>query len=74
MKNANDNVVSWIGTLSSVVGSFVVAFQIFVLGYTLFLVGCACWLWIAVKTRNHSLLVLNGFFMVANIIGLVKSW
>jgi len=56
-----------------VIGSFVVAFQVFVIGYILFLVGSISWLWVAVKTRNLSLGVLNGFFMVANIIGLWKA-
>ena len=67
------NMIGWIGTVASVVGSFVVAFQIFVLGYVLFLIGSVSWLWVAIKTRNLSLGVLNGFFMVANIIGLWRS-
>lgn len=66
--------IGWIGTVASVIGSFVVAFQVFVLGYILFLVGSISWLWVAIKSRNTSLGVLNGFFLVANIIGLVKSW
>jgi hypothetical protein len=66
--------IGWIGTVASVIGSFVVAFQILVIGYILFLVGCVCWLWVSFKTRNLSLGVLNGFFMCANIIGLIKSW
>jgi len=65
--------IGWIGTVASVIGSFVVAFQVFVLGYILFLVGCVCWLWVALKSRNVSLGVLNGFFLVANIIGLWKA-
>ena len=65
--------IGWIGTVASVIGSFVVAFQVFVIGYFLFLVGSISWLWVAVKTRNLSLGVLNGFFMVANIIGLWKA-
>jgi hypothetical protein len=65
--------IGWIGTVASVIGSFVVAFQVFVLGYVLFLIGSVSWLWVAVKTRNLSLGVLNGFFMLANIIGLWRS-
>jgi hypothetical protein len=65
--------IGWIGTVASVIGSFVVAFQIFVVGYALFLIGSVSWLWVAVKTRNLSLGVLNGFFMAANIIGLWRS-
>ncbi len=65
--------IGWIGTIASVIGSFVVAFQIFVVGYVLFLIGSVSWLWVAVKTRNLSLGVLNGFFLCANIIGLWRS-
>jgi hypothetical protein len=65
--------IGWIGTIASVIGSFVVAFQIFVVGYALFLIGSVSWLWVAVKTRNLSLGVLNGFFLCANIIGLWRS-
>jgi hypothetical protein len=65
--------IGWIGTVASVIGSFVVAFQVFVLGYALFLIGSISWLWVAVKTRNLSLGVLNGFFMLANLIGLWRS-
>jgi hypothetical protein len=67
------DMIGWIGTVASVIGSFVVAFQVFVVGYVLFLIGSASWLWIAFKTRNVSLGVLNGFFMLANIIGLLRS-
>ena len=65
--------ISWIGTVASVAGSFIVAMQIFVWGYVLFLIGSVSWLWVAIKTRNMSLGVLNGFFLIANIIGLAKS-
>lgn len=62
--------IGWIGTVASVAGSFLVAFKIFLLGYILFLIGAVSWLWIAVKTRNWSLGVLNGFFLTANVVGL----
>lgn len=65
--------IGWIGTGTSIIGSFLVAFHLFTMGYIFFLVGASCWLWIAYKTRNSSLGVLNLFFTVANIIGLVNS-
>ena len=65
--------ISWIGTVASVAGSFIVAMQVFVWGYVLFLIGSVSWLWVAIKTRNMSLGVLNGFFLIANIIGLWKA-
>jgi hypothetical protein len=65
--------LGWIGTISSVIGSFLVALGIMIGGYTLFLIGAGSWLWVALKTRNWSLGVLNGFFMVANIIGFWRN-
>ena len=65
--------IGWIGTVASVIGSFVVAFQILIIGYVLFLIGSISWLWVSIKTRNLSLGVLNGFFMLAIIIGLYKA-
>ena len=64
--------IGWFGTIASVIGSFVVAFQIYILGYVLFMVGSISWLWVSIKTRNISLGVLNGFFLCANVIGLWK--
>ena len=64
--------LSWIGTGASIAGSFIVAWQIFLLGYMLFLVGSVSWLMVAVSRRDKSLAILNGTFMVANCIGLWK--
>lgn len=65
--------LGWIGTISSVIGSFLVALGIMIGGYTLFLVGAGSWLLVAWKSKNWSLLTLNGFFMVANIIGFWRN-
>lgn len=65
--------ISWIGTVCSVVGSFVVAFQILVLGYTLFLIGSLSWLYVGIVKRDKPLIVLNGVFFLANVIGLTRA-
>ena len=62
--------IGWIGTVASVVGSFLVAFQLFFVGYCFFIVGSVSWLYLAHKMKNRSLATLNGFFLTANIIGI----
>ena len=62
--------LSYLGTMASIVGSFVVASQIYLLGYTLFLIGSGCWLAVAVARKDGSLMLLNGTFLMANLWGL----
>ena len=67
------NFIRWIGTLASIVGSFVVASKIFVLGYCLFMLGSVSWLWVGIRSRDTALCVLNGTFLCANILGLYNA-
>jgi hypothetical protein len=64
---------SWIGTWASLLGSFIVACHWFLSGYVCFLVGCICWLFVAVKNQDNALLVLNMGFLLANVIGLYNA-
>lgn len=63
-------ILAWIGTAASIIGSFVVASQIFLLGYCFFAVGSVSWLIVGWLRRDASLMVLNGTFMLANFWGL----
>lgn len=63
----------WIGTVASVIGSFVVAMQFMLIGYCLFIIGSVSWLYIGIVRRDKALMVLNGCFMVANLIGLYNA-
>lgn len=65
--------LSWIGTISSILGSFVVAFGIMLAGYSLFLIGSISWLIVAIKRKDKALGTLNFAFFVANIIGFYRS-
>jgi uncharacterized membrane protein len=38
------NKISWVGTLSSIIGAFIVASQLFFLGYCFFIIGSLSWL------------------------------
>lgn len=66
--------LSWIGTLASIIGSFLVAAKFALVGYAFFIVGSLAWLIVAIKTKNSALGVLNGTFFCANIIGLFNYW
>lgn len=67
-------IISWIGTLTSIMGSFCVAFGLMQIGYCLFMVGSASWLWVAFVSRDKALGVLNATFFVANIIGVYRAF
>jgi hypothetical protein len=62
--------VSWFGTFTSILGSFLVATKNFQLGYILFTFGSFSWLWVAYCKRDKALGVLNATFFVANVVGL----
>lgn len=66
------NIIKWLGTITSVAGSFVVALQIYTFGYVLFLIGSISWFYIGLVSRDKPLWILNGCFLTANIIGLCK--
>ena len=66
--------MAWTGTIASVLGSFLVAFGIYLAGYTAFLVGASCWLAVAMYRRDRALAMLNGTFWIANVIGLWRAF
>lgn len=67
-------IISWLGTVSSIIGSFLVAGHSFQFGYILFIVGSASWLFVGFKRRDNSLIVLNGVFFLANIMGIYNAF
>lgn len=68
------NKISWIGTLSSIIGAFIVASQLFFLGYCFFIIGSLSWLMVGYYRKDKSLIVLNGTFFLANILGLYNAF
>lgn len=66
--------LAWIGTLASIIGSFMVATGVILIGYCFFTIGSASWLVVAYKRKDKALGLLNGTFFVANIIGLFNYW
>jgi len=69
-----EKIISWIGTLASIIGSFLVAGHYFQIGYICFIVGSASWLFVGFTRKDHSLIVLNGVFFLANIVGIYNAF
>jgi uncharacterized protein with PQ loop repeat len=67
------NKISWLGTIASIVGAFVVASKLFFIGYCFFMVGSVSWLIVGIVRKDKSLIVLNGTFFIANILGFFNS-
>lgn len=65
--------LSWVGTISSILGSFTVAFGAMLAGYSLFLIGSISWLIVAIRRKDKALGTLNLAFLAANIIGFYRS-
>ena len=66
--------ISWVGTLASIIGSFIIAFGFMQIGYIAFLIGSTSWLIVGILKTDKPLMVLNGTFFVANIIGLYRAF
>ena len=66
--------LAWIGTATSILGSFMVATGVILVGYCFFTIGSASWLVVAYKRKDKALGLLNGTFFVANIIGLITYY
>lgn len=66
--------IEWFGTVTSVVGSFLVAFGILFPGFIFFTLGAVSWIIASKAQKNWALLTLNSVFLVANIIGLVRAF
>ena len=65
--------ISWFGTMVSIIGAFCVASQIFLAGYILFSLGSISWLYVGIVKKDSALYILNGTFFLANILGLFNS-
>lgn len=65
--------IKWIGTIASIIGAFLVASQIILLGYSAFIIGSLSWLIIGVRSKDSALIMLNGVFFLANLLGLYNA-
>jgi hypothetical protein len=65
------NKISWIGTLSSIIGAFIVASKLFLIGYCFFIIGSLSWLVVGYYRKDKSLITL---FFVLQIFQTVTSF
>ena len=63
-------IISWLGTITSIIGAFLVASQIVLFGYCAFIIGSVSWLIVGIVKKDRPLIVLNGTFFLANLLGL----
>lgn len=63
-------IISWIGTIASILGAYLVALQFILVGYVAFSIGSITWLFVGISRKDNALIVMNGTFFVANMIGL----
>jgi hypothetical protein len=74
MRFTNVDLYGWFGTITSLIGSFIMAFGLILPAFIMYLVGTILWLYVAIKTHQKSLIVLNFGFLIADIIGIVRNW
>ena len=64
-------IISWLGTIASVIGAFLVANGIFLIGYCIFASGAILWLIVAKMQKNEAMFFLELVFLIANINGII---
>lgn len=64
---------SWLGTINSVIGAFLVANGFFLIGYIIFASGAVLWLIVAKMLKNNAMLLLEFIFLIANINGILAN-
>jgi hypothetical protein len=58
-----------IGTISGIMGAFLVAFKLGNYGYPFFLISSICLLISAIRFNQKNFIALQGVFLSANIVG-----
>jgi hypothetical protein len=66
------NFIKWFGTVTSIIGSFLVAGKMPEIGYIFFTLGSMSWLFVGVMTKDQALTTLNLVFFIANIFGIIN--
>ena len=64
-------IISWLGTMTSIIGAFLVANGIFLVGYCIFASGAILWLIVAKMQKNEAMFFLELVFLIANINGII---
>lgn len=64
----------WVGTITSVVGAFFLAFHYMLTGYVLFTIGSGAWFGVGLYTRDKAMVALNAAFLIADFVGLYNCF
>lgn len=69
------NSVKWAGTVTSILGAFILAYnlQFALIGYILFTIGSGAWFAVGFITKDKAMLALNTAFLVADFLGLYQN-
>ena len=65
-----EKAISWFGTIASIIGAFLVAYNVMLWGYITFIVGSGVWFAIGIKRKDSALWILNLTFLIADFLGL----
>lgn len=67
-------IIAWTGTIASIIGAYLLAFGFDALvSYSCFSLGSISWLFVGAVNRDKPLVILNLFFLIANIVGLYRA-
>ena len=64
--------LKWFGTVTSIIGAFLVAGMLPQLGYIFFVLGSFSWLVVGIVSKDNALITLNLVFFIANILGIIN--
>jgi hypothetical protein len=65
-----NKIIGWIGTVCGILGSILLATKFYpVVGYVSFLIGSLACLYIAIINKDKANIVLWGFFLIINMLG-----
>lgn len=65
--------IAWTGTITSVIGAFILAEGFKFFGYSLFIIGSLAWFYIGIAERKSALWTLNLIFLIADIRGIYNA-
>jgi len=67
-------IIPWLGTVTSLIGSFLVANAAFFMGYIMFLIGTILWIIVGRIEKNQALVFSQVVFLIANINGIINNY
>lgn len=68
--------LKWFGTGTSILGAFILAYNLeyAIIGYVLFTIGSGAWFAVGLITKDKAMVALNTAFLVADFLGLWNNF